>query len=184
MYIYIDEFYNNLNKKENKISTNLIKNTIINLKKYNLDLIISEKIIYFIIYLIKHNCKFKIIHKIIGNIYNKVSNKISKFVMCSIQTRWIKIINIGLLNDVCKDILDYFFKLYDLYLDKEKCNNMKFQSVQAKNILGINIKNRRQLEKYFNLNIFHTIYYIDIIFSQINLKYLSTNYIFDINLQN
>lgn len=182
MYIYIDEFYNNLNKKDNKISVNLIKNTIINLKKYNLDLIISEKIIYFIIYLIKHNCKFKIIHKIINNLYNKVSHKISKFVIYSNQTRWTKIINIGILNGVSNDILDYFFKLYDLYLDKEKCNNIKFQSFQAKNILGINIKNRRQIEKYFNLNIFHTIYYIDIIFSQINLKYLSTNYIFDINL--
>ena len=40
MYIYVDEFYNNLMLKNKKnISIDLIKNTIINLKKYNLHLI-------------------------------------------------------------------------------------------------------------------------------------------------
>ena len=53
MYIYVDEYYNNLNKKKNKISNELIKNTIYNLKKINKNLILSDKIIYFIIYLIK-----------------------------------------------------------------------------------------------------------------------------------
>ena len=53
MYIYVDEFYNNLNKNKKNISIDLVKNTIINLKKYNLHLILSEKIIYFIIYLIQ-----------------------------------------------------------------------------------------------------------------------------------
>tara|TARA_B100001559_G_C16471730_1_gene609341 strand:+ start:1097 stop:1645 length:549 start_codon:yes stop_codon:yes gene_type:complete len=182
MYIYIDEFYNNLNKNKKKISVDLVKNTIINLKKYNLHLILSEKIIYFIIYLIKHNCKFKIINIIINNIYIKISHKISKFKKYSIQCRWIKIINIAITNNVGQDILDYFFKLYYLYLDKEKCNNMKFISLQAKNILGLNIKNIRQFKKYFSLNILHTIYYIDIIFSQLSLNYLAINYIFDINL--
>jgi len=72
--------------------------------------------------------------------------------------------------------------LYDLYLNNEKNNKIEFKSIQAKYILGINIKNIRQLKKYFKLNIYHTIYYIDIIFSQLDLKYLSLNYIFDINL--
>lgn len=182
MYIYVDEFYNNLNKNKKNISIDLVKNTIINLKKYNLDFILSEKIIYFIIYLIKHDCKFKIINIIINNIYTKISYKISNFKKYSIKCRWSKIINIGITNNVCEDILDYFFKLYDLYLDTEKCNNMNFISLQAKNILGINIKNIRQIKKYFSLNIFHTVYYIDIIFSQLTLNYLSLNYIFDINL--
>tara|TARA_B110000971_G_C19891972_1_gene445775 strand:+ start:561 stop:812 length:252 start_codon:yes stop_codon:yes gene_type:complete len=79
-------------------------------------------------------------------------------------------------------LLNYFLVLYDLYLNNEKNNNTNFKSIQAKHILGINIKNTRQIKKYFNLNIYHTIYYIDIIFSQIDLKYLSLNNIFDINL--
>ena len=39
----------------------------------------------------------------------------------------------------------------------------------------------RNLEKYLKLNIFDTIYYIDIIFSKINKKYISIDYIFNIN---
>ena len=39
----------------------------------------------------------------------------------------------------------------------------------------------RHLKKYLLLNIYDTIYYIDIIFSKINKKYLSLDYIFTIN---
>jgi hypothetical protein len=182
MYIYVDEFYNNLNKKTSKLSIELIKNTVNNLKKVNKNFIYSEKIIYFIIYLSKHNCKFKLINHIINKIYTKISCRLSVFLFTSIRNRWIKIINLALLNNVEKSIINYFFELYELYLNKEKCNNMNFKKIQAKYILGINIKNNRQLRKYFNLNIYHTIYYIDIIFSQLHLKYLSLNYIYDINL--
>ena len=182
MYIYVDEFYNNLNKKTDKLSIGLIKNTIHNLKKVNKNLIYSEKIIYFIIYLSKHNCKFKLINNIINKIYTKISYKLSIFLFTSIRQRWNKIINLALINNVEESIINYFFELYELYLNKENCNNMNFKKIQAKNILGINIKNNRQIRKYFNLNIYHTMYYIDIIFSQLNLKYLSLNYIYDINL--
>ena len=182
MYIYVDEFYNNLNKKKEKISISLIINTIYNLKKINKNLILSDKIIYFIIYLTKHDCKFKLIDKIINKIITKISYRLSKFLFISIRKRWLNIINISLINNVQKSILDYFFELYNLYLDKENCNSMKFKIIQAKNILGINIKNSRQIKKYFNLNIYHTIYYIDIIFSQLDLKYIKINYIFDIKI--
>lgn len=182
MYIYVDEFYNNLNKKTGKSSIELIINTINNLKKVNKKLIYSEKIIYFIIYLSKHNCKFKLINKIINKIYTKISYRLSIFLFTSIRQRWNKIINLALINNVEESIINYFFELYELYLNKENCNNMNFKIIQAKNILGINIKNNRQLRKYFNLNIYHTMYYIDIIFSQLHLKYLSLNYIYDINL--
>ena len=182
MYIYVDEFYNNLNKKTDKLSIGLIKNTIHNLKKVNKNLIYSEKIIYFIIYLSKHNCKFKLINNIINKIYTKISYKLSIFLFTSIRQRWNKIINLALINNVEESIINYFFELYELYLNKENCNNMNFKKIQAKNILGINIKNNRQIRKYFNLNIYHTMYYIDIIFFQLNLKYLSLNYIYDINL--
>ena len=182
MYIYIDEYYDNLNKNKEKLSIELIKNTIYNLKKVNNKLIYSEKIIYFIIYLKKYNCKFKLINKIINKIYTKISNKLSIFLFKSIKQRWIKIIELALINNVEEYILNYFFELYELYLNEEKCNNIEFKRIQAKNILGINIKNNRQINKYFNLNIYHTIYYIDIIFSKLNLKYLSLNYIYDIIL--
>ena len=60
---------------------------------------------------------------------------------------------------------------------------MTFKTIQAKNILGINIKNDRQIKKYFNLNIYHTTYYIDIMFSKLNyLKYIRLDYIFDIKI--
>ena len=180
MYIYVDEFYNNLNNKKKKMSMSLIKNTIYNLKKINKNLNLSEKIIYFIIYLTKHECKFKLINKIINNIITKISYRLSKFLFSSIRKRWINIINIALINNVEDSILNYFFELYELYLNKENCNTMKFKTFQAKHILGINIKNNRQIRKYFSLNIYHTVYYIDIIVSQLNLKYIHLNFIFDI----
>lgn len=182
MYIYVDEFYNNLNKKKEKISISLIINTIYNLKKINKNLILSDKIIYFIIYLTKYECKFKLINKIINKIITKISYRLSKFLFISIRKKWINIINISLINNVENCILDYFFKLYDLYLDKENTNNMTFKTIQAKNILGINIKNDRQIKKYFNLNIYHTTYYIDIMFSKLDLKYIRLDYIFDIKI--
>ena len=132
MYIYVDEFYNNLNKKKKKISISLIINTIYNLKKINKNLILSDKIIYFIIYLTKYECKFKLINKIINKIITKISYRLSKFLFISIRKKWINIINISLINNVENCILDYFFKLYNLYLDKENSNNITFKTIQAK----------------------------------------------------
>jgi hypothetical protein len=182
MYIYVDEYYNNLNKKKNKISNELIKNTIYNLKKINKNLILSDKMVYFIIYLIKNNCKFKLINRIISKLYSKISNLLSKFLFKSIRKKWKKIIEIAIMNDVELPILNYFFDLYELYIDNKNCDKFEFKKVQAKNIVGINIKNNRQFEKYFKLNIYNTIYYSDIIFSELPLKYLDLNFIFDIKL--
>tara|TARA_Y100000591_G_C21604840_1_gene579807 strand:+ start:72 stop:620 length:549 start_codon:yes stop_codon:yes gene_type:complete len=180
MIIYIDEYYKNFNKLKKKIDINIVKNTLINLKKCNKNIYIPEKLIYFIIYLIKYDCKFKIINKIIiEKIFKKISHRISSFTFQSTQIRWLYIINIAIKNEVEENILKYFFELYNIYLKQEKCENNNFYKIQAKKILGINIKNYRQLNKYFKLNIYDTCYYIDIIFSKISLKYLSIDYIFN-----
>lgn len=181
MFIYIDEYHKNLNKPKKKININYVKNTIQYLKKKNNNIItLPDKIIYFIIYLIKNDCKFLIINNIIYNklICKKISHNISILLYNSIQYKWYNIINISFRNNVTSQLLDYFLNIYDIYIKKE--NNNKIFILQAKNILGINIKNKRQLHKYFTLNLYHTIYYIDIIFSQINKKYLSINYIFSL----
>lgn len=182
MFIYIDEYYKNLNKPKKKLNINYIKNTIHYLKNKNNNIItLPDKIIYFIIYLIKNNCKFLVINNIIYNklIYKKISHNISLFIFNIIQYKWYNIINIAYTNNVTSQLLDYFLDLYNIYLVKEGSNILYI--IQAKHILGINIKNKRQLHKYFTLNLYHTIYYIDIIFSKINKKYLSINYIFSIN---
>ena len=180
MIIYIDEFYKNLNKPKNKLSILYIKNIIGYLKNTNKNSIkLPDKLIYFIIYLIKNNCKFKIINKLIYNkILKKVSHNISVCIYHTINYKWFHIIKIAINNNVSSNILDYFLNLYEVYLEKE--NNTKLYIIQAKYILGINIKNKRQLHKYFKLNLYHTIYYINIIFKKINKKYLSTNYIYKI----
>lgn len=179
MIIYIDEYHKNLNKTKEKININYVKNTIKYLKdKNNKSIKLTDKLIYFIIYLIKNNCKFVLINNIIYNkiIKFKISHNISKFLFQSIQIKWYRILNISIINNVNNQILEYFFNLYNIYLNKE--NNVHIYKLQAKHILGINIKNERQLKKYFKLNIYHTIYYIDIIFSVVNKKYLSLDYIY------
>ena len=181
MFIYLDEFYTNIKKKKNKIDINKIKNCIFYLKKNDNIFFLSNKLIYFIIYLIKHKTKYCVIKKCIDKIISTISHNISLFIYNTSRKRWFNIINIAVSYNKIEDILNYFIQLYDFYLTKEKCiENKKFYIIQAKSILGINIKNKRQLYKYFKLNIYDTIYYIDIIFSQINIKYLSLNYIFDI----
>ena len=180
MFIYLDEFYNNVKTNKRKIDINLVKKCIFYLKKNNEIFYKSDKLIYYIIYLIKHNAKFCVIKKCINKIISKLKHNISVFIYNTIQIRWLKILNICVSQDKTEEILKYFLQLYDLYLSEENCNeNKKFYIIQAKSILGINIKNRRQLYKYLKLNIYDTFYYIDIIFSRIHLKYLSKNYIFD-----
>tara|TARA_B100001250_G_C19766242_1_gene774903 strand:+ start:1010 stop:1561 length:552 start_codon:yes stop_codon:yes gene_type:complete len=182
MFIYLDEFYTNIKNKKKKIDINKIKNCIFYLKKNDTIFFLSNKLIYFIIYLIKHNTKYCVIKKCIDKIISILRHNISLFIYNTSQTRWLNIINIADLYNKTDDILKYFIQLYDFYLTKENCiENKKFYIIQAKSILGINIKNKRQLYKYLKLNIYDTIYYIDIIFSQIDIKYLSLNYIFDIS---
>tara|TARA_B100000989_G_C19216116_1_gene333907 strand:- start:5 stop:556 length:552 start_codon:yes stop_codon:yes gene_type:complete len=179
MYIYVNEFYKNLALKKTKLNIDYVKNTIIYIKNnidYFKNLKIPDKIIYFIIYLTKHNCKINIIQKIIYNTIKKVSHCLSLFVFNITQIKWINVINIAINNNVEKELVNYFLKLYDIYLNKENNDNMYI--FQAKNILNINIKNKRHLYKYFNLCLYHTVYYIDIIFSIIDKKYLSIDYIY------
>ena len=182
MFIYIDEFHKNLNKPKKIMNITYVKNTINYLKHKNNNIInLPDKIIYFILYLIKNDCKFLIINNIIYNklIFKKISHNISVITFNIITYKWFNIINISHTNKVTSQLLDYFLNLYEIYLTKENCN--KLYIVQAKSILGIHIKNKRQLYKYFNLNLYHSLYYIDIIFTKINKKYLSINYIFSIS---
>tara|TARA_Y100000816_G_scaffold291271_1_gene282145 strand:- start:1553 stop:2104 length:552 start_codon:yes stop_codon:yes gene_type:complete len=179
MYIYVDEFYKNLALEKKKLNINYVKNTILYVKNnitYFKIIDIPDKFIYFIIYLIKNNCKFVIIKNIIYNAVKKISHRLSLFIFNIIQIKWNNIINIAINNNVTESLIDYFLKLYDLYLKKENIKDLYI--IQAKNILGIKPKNIRHLKKYFNLNIYHTVYYIDIIFSIIDKKYLSIDYIF------
>lgn len=178
MIIYVNEYYKNLNNTKNKLNIKYVKNIIGYLKNKN-NIKLTDKLIYFIIYLIKNNCKFLLIHNIIYNkVFKKVSYNMSLFIFNIINYKWTNILNIAIENNVTSNILDYFLNLYELYLEKE--NNNKLYILQAKNILGINIKNKRQLRKYFSLNLNHTIYYINIIFKKINKKYLSLDYIYKI----
>ena len=178
MFVYVNEYYKNLNKPKNKLNINYIKNIIGYLKNKNVyNIKLPDKLIYFVIYLIKHNCKFILINNIIyKKILKKISHRLSLYVFNNIKYRWINILKIAISNDVCNSIIDYFLNIYDLYLEKE--NNDKFYIFQAKYILGINIKNKRQLRKYFTLNLYHTVYYINIIFKKVDKKYLSLNYIY------
>ena len=89
------------------------------------------------------NVKLILINKIINKIITKISYRFSLFLFISIQRKWINIINISLINNVENSILDYFFELYNIYLKKEIkiiIINIKLYIIQAKNILGINIK--------------------------------------------
>ena len=180
MIVYIDEYYKNLSKPKQKLNIKYIKNIIGYLKNKNKNSIkLPDKLIYFVIYLIKNECKFKLINNIIYNtVLKKISHKLSLCVYNTINYKWHNILNIAINNNVSVNILDYFLNLYEMYLEKE--NNNKLYIIQAKNILGINIKNKRQLRKYFSLNLNHTIYYINLIFKQINKKYLSINFIYKI----
>ena len=178
MIVYIDEYYKNLNKPKEKININYVKNVISYLKNKNSNTIkLPDKLVYFIIYLIKNNCKFIIINDIIyKKILKKVSHNLSLFIFNNVRVKWNNILNIAINNNVTKNILDYFLNLYELYLEEEQKENLYI--IQAKYILGIKIKNKRQLKKYFSLNIHHTIYYINLIFKKVNKKYLSLDYIY------
>jgi len=180
MFVYLDEFYNNVKTNKRKIDINLVKKCIFYLKKNNEIFYKSDKIIHYIIYLIKHNAKFCVIKKCINKIISKLKHNISVFIYNTTQIRWLKILNICVSQDKTEEILNYFLQLYDLYLCEENCNeNKKFYIIQAKSILEINIKNSKQLYKYLKLKKKDTIYNININISKIHLKYLSKNYIFD-----
>lgn len=182
MKIYVDEFYDSFRKKKKKININLVKNTLKFLKNKN-NFQLSSKMTYYIIYLVKHDCKFIIINKVIQKLLFTVSYRFSLFTFHCIRSKWTYIINISIYNKVNEKLLDYFFTLYDSYLNTE-CNNDKnmittLYKMQCKNIFNITVQSISHLRRYFKLNIHHTIYLIDIIFSVIDKKYISLDYIFD-----
>ena len=179
MPIFINDFYNSFKYKKKKININKIKNTLYYLKIKNNINYFPIKLIYFIIYLEKFNYKFIVINNIINKIFKNISNNISKFIFNIIIYKWNNIINICINNNKQNELINYFIDLYELYLSIENCPGLFI--IQTKHILNIRIGYMRHLEKYLKLNIFDTIYYIDIIFSKINKKYISIDYIFNIN---
>ena len=178
MPIFLTDFYNRFNCENKKINIKKIKKTIYFISFKN-NIILPDKLIYFIIYSVKHNSNFIIIDKIVKKIFMYISYNVSKLTFNIIIYKWKNIINICMFNNKQNELIDYFISLYNLYLSNE--NNPSMFIIQTKNILGIRIGYMRHLKKYLLLNIYDTIYYIDIIFSKISKKYLSLNYIFTIN---
>ena len=61
MFIYVDEYYNNLKLNKKKIDKDLIINTLQYLiNKYNYNIKLPIKLVYGIIYFIKYNCNLQI----------------------------------------------------------------------------------------------------------------------------
>ena len=177
MIIFLDDFYKNFNKQKIYINFEKIKKTIYFICINNNISDLPIKLKYLIIYLIKYDCKFNIINKIIKKNLYYINHNLSKFIYNIIIYKWINIIDICINNNVQSELINYFFDLYDSYLQQENCPQLFI--IQARHILGIRIGYIRHLKKYLTLNIYDTIYYIDIIFSKIHKKYLNLKYIFD-----
>ena len=102
---------------------------------------------------------------------------ISKIIPHIIETKWIKLITLAIYNSVENEFIDYFLKLYELYIKKE--NYPKIYIIQAKHILKKKVLYFRQLKKYFIEDIYYTLFYVSIIFSKISKEYININYIFN-----
>ena len=179
MKIYIDDFYNNKYNIKYKINLNYLKNIIFELySKYKINYL-PIKLLYSIIFLIKYDINFKIIDLII---YKKILKKkyliISKLIPHIINYKWINIINIALYNNVEKELINYFFELYNLYLTKENSNSNNIIKLQSNSLIKIQINYYRQMQKIVYNDIYYTLFYISIIFSKISKKYININYIY------
>lgn len=177
MKIYIDDFYNNKYNKKIEINIICIKNIIFELYSKNNINYLPIKLIYSIIFLFIHKTNFKIINDII---YTKILKKkyyiISKIIPNIIEYKWINLITNSIYNKVENEFIDYFLKLYELYIKEE--NYPKIYIIQARNILKKKIIYFRQLKKYFVQDIYYTLYYAPIIFSKISKEYININNIF------
>tara|TARA_Y100000739_G_C20556180_1_gene440666 strand:+ start:705 stop:1244 length:540 start_codon:yes stop_codon:yes gene_type:complete len=177
MKIYVDDFYNNKYNIKYNININYVISIVNELNIKNNINYIPIKALYSIIYLVKHNVDFKLIDKIV---YNKVLKKnymkISKLIPNIIEYKWIKFITISIYNNVENELIDYFLELYKLYIDKEQ--NKRIFIMQAKSIMKKKVLYFRQLKKIFVDDIYYTVYYIPIIFSKIDKKFISENNIF------
>lgn len=177
MKIYIDDFYNNKYNIKYNINLNYIVQIVNELYiKYNINYI-PIKILYSIIFLVKHNINYKLINKIIYDKTLKIIYiKISKLLSNILEYKWLNLITIAIYNNVESEFIDYFLELYKLYIKIENCP--KIYIIQAKNIMKKKILYFRQLKKTLLEDIYYTVYYIPIIFSQIDKTYISENNIF------
>ena len=176
--IIVSKFYEGLYNKRNKINIIKIKDILKKLSIDNNIYYIPIKIIYLIIYLEKKNYSYKLINIIFKKTLKRSYIKISRFLYKIIQLKWINIINTAIQNNVENDILQYFYKLYDLYIQEEGFNNIYIY--QVKHIFKYKIGYYRHFKKYINENIYRTYYFIPFIFSKISKSHIIYNNIFEI----
>ena len=138
----------------------------------------GASIVDLIIYLEKKNYSYKLINIIFKKTLKRSYIKISRFLYKIIQLKWINIINTAIQNNVENDILQYFYKLYDLYIQEEGFNNIYIY--QVKHIFKYKIGYYRHFKKYINENIYRTYYFIPFIFSKISKSHIIYNNIFEI----
>ena len=177
MKIYVDDFYNNKYSIKYNINIKYIINIVNELNIKNNINYIPIKALYLIIYLVKHNVNFKLINKIVYNkVLKKSYMKISKLIPNILEYKWIKIITISIYNNVEEQLVDYFLELYKLYIEKEQ--NKRIFVIQAKSIMKKKSFIFSSIKKNFVEDIYYTVYYIPIIFSKIDKKFISENNIF------
>ena len=174
-----DEIQKNIYLKQPKIDIYNIKQICIKLCLKNNINYIPIKIIYLIIYLVKNNYSFKLINKIFYKSLKKKYIILSKFMYKIIQCKWLNIIHISIINNVEEELFKYFFKLYELYINKENINDI--YKTQYYFIFNKNIGYYRQFQKNIKENIYTTYFFIPIIFSQINKLNISINNIFELD---
>lgn len=179
MVIYFaDKVYKNLYKEKERININNIKEIIINIYiKYNIKYV-PLKVIYLIIYLEKNKFSSKLMDKILNKVLIKSYIKLTRFMYKIIQAKWLNIIYIAKNNNVENEIFDYFFKLYNLYLNEEQ--NMDMYKYQTRYIFNMKIAYYKQFKKFILSNIYITHFYIPIIFSKINKLNIKLENIYEI----
>ena len=84
--------------------------------------------------------------KILNKVLIKSYIKLSKFMYKIIQAKWLNIIDIAKNNNVENQIFDYFFKLYNLYLNEEQ--NMDMYKYQTRYIFNMKIAYYKQFKKF------------------------------------
>ena len=85
--------------------------------------------------------------KILNKVLIKSYIKLSKFMYKIIQAKWLNIIDIAKNNNVENEIFDYFFKLYNLYLNEEQ--NMDMYKYQTRYIFNMKIAYYKQFKKVY-----------------------------------
>ena len=180
MKLYVEDFYNSFkdNKQYEKINKDLIYKYINTICSLNNILIFPNKLKIPLVFFIKKNIDIRVINIILyKKIIHKISHNISLLVYSYTVNKWMCLIHIAMNNGVEKQLLDYFFNLYETYLLEEQ--QPKLYVLQAKHLSRIRLKRYGDFKNYISLNIINTIPYIDIIFSKLSTKYLILSYIFN-----